>query len=296
MTLVRNYDSATAKRGVLAQLASLPSYPALVWHHRYMVQNFFRRDLLSRTNGSFLGAGWILLQPIFLFVVYYFVFGVLFGEHDAPPEKQAAFAMYLFAGVIAWQSLLEASTASCSLIVDNGNLVKKVAFPSEALFVHVAAVSLITYAVGAVVCFAMGLALGAARPGWYLAALPLVLAVQFVLTVGIGLFLSNLHVFVRDVAQIWRIVSMSWMFVTPVFWQPELLHKSGLSPEMAAWVECLNPAYPLLMAHRIAIGCPQTFLGEFWPQLGVAAAWAFGFFVVGYCMFMSRKHKYADLI
>ena len=74
MTIVRNYDAATATRGVLGHLRSMFGYPAQAWHHRYMVQNFFRRDLLSRVNGSYLGVGWILMQPVFLFVVYYFVF------------------------------------------------------------------------------------------------------------------------------------------------------------------------------------------------------------------------------
>jgi lipopolysaccharide transport system permease protein len=299
MTLVRNYDAATARRGILAQLRSLPGYPALVWHHRYMVQNFFRRDLLSRVNGSYLGVGWILLQPVFLFVVYYFVFGVMFADRNATAEDQRSYAIYLFSGVIAWQSLIEATSVSCVLIVDNGNLVKKVAFPSEALFVHVAAVAAITYLVGAAVCFATGWALGVLQPDWLLCAIPLVLAVQFVMTIGIGLFLANVYVFVRDVVQLWRLVSMAWMFVTPVFWQPRLLEKlleGAGHPELLAWVQNLNPAYPLVMAHRIALGAPQQYLGAFWPQLGVAAIWAAALFVVGYCSFMSRKHKYADLI
>jgi ABC-type polysaccharide/polyol phosphate export permease len=294
MTLVRNYDAATAKRGVLAHLLSLVGYPALVWHHRYMVQNFFRRDLLARVNGSYLGVGWILLQPVFLFVVYYFVFGMLFADGSSH-ESPFAYAIYLFSGVIAWQSLIEATTQCCVLIVDNGNLVKKVAFPSEALFIHVGAVSILTYIVGAVVCFIVAWSTGIIVPGPLLAAVPLVLVVQFLLTLGVGFFLANLYVFVRDIVQLWRIVAMAWMFLSPVFWKPELLAKS-FSPETVEWIAVCNPAYSLLMAHRIALGGQAKFLGEFWPQLGVAAAWAVVAFVVGYCVFMSRKHKYADLI
>ena len=295
MTLVRNFDASTARRGMLAQLASLPGYPALIWHHRYMVQNFFRRDLLSRVNGSMLGVGWILLQPIFLFVVYYFVFGVIFGDPKEPVADKQLFAIYLFSGVVAWQSLIEAVSTSCVLIVENGNLVKKVAFPSEALFIHVAAVAAIIYLVGAVVCFLTGWSLGVIQPGWLLAALPLVMAVQFVMTVGLGMILANLNVFVRDISQIWRIVGMAWMFVTPVFWKPSFLEK-GLSAEAVHWIANSNPAYSLVMAHRLALGGPPSILGDFWSQLGVAATWALGLFLFGYCMFMSRKHKYADLI
>ncbi len=295
MSFVRTYDSATAYRGVFRHLIGMFGYPKLVWQHRYMVQNFFRRDLLTRVNGSFLGLGWMLLQPMFLFVVYYLVFGLLFRERNAGGESDMVFALYLFSGVIVWQSFIESTSVSCSIIVDNGNLVKKVAFPSEVLFVHVVAVSMIIYLVGAFVCVMTAWISGVCAPGWLLLAMPLVLAVQFLLSLGIGLLLANLYVFVRDIVQLWRIVSMAWMFLTPIFWEPKLL-VDKLSPEAVFWIVHLNPAYPLLQAHRLALGGTAAHLGDFWTHLGTAALWGIGLFALGYSVFMSRKHKYADLI
>ncbi len=295
MLVARTYDSALANRGVLAHVASLARFPALVWRNRYMVQNFLRRDVLGRVHGSFLGVGWILLQPMFLFAVYFVVFGFLFRDRNVGGGSDAQFAVYLFSGVLVWQAFAEATSTSCGIIVDNGSLVKKVAFPSEVLLVHVQISALFTYLVGAVVCLVLALAFGVGRPTWLLAALPLVLAVQFVLTLGIGFTLANLYVFVRDLVQLWRILLLAWMFLTPVFWEPSLLAQK-LSPEAAAWAVNLNPMYPLMQAHRIALGGSEQHLGAFWPQLGVAAIWAFAWLVVGYSTFTSRKHKYADLI
>lgn len=297
MTFVRTYDAATDNHGVLRHIATMFRYPALVWHHRYMVQNFLRRDLMTRVNGSALGVGWLLLQPLFLFGVYFVVFGILFGGRNMTGVASAQFALYLFSGVIVWQAFAEASTVACSLIVDNGNLVKKVAFPSEALFVHVGAVALIVYLLGALVCVATALLVGFGSVGWMLSTLPLVMAVQFVFTLGLGLLLANAYVFVRDVGQLWRIVSSSWMFLSPVFWEPKLLLDNDQLPKgVVAMVMDWNPMYPILMTHRLALGGDDPCLGEFWPQLGKGAVWALGVFVVGYGVFMSRKHKYADLI
>ncbi len=295
MTLVRNYDAASAERGAFAHLGSLFRYPTLVWRNRFMVQNFLRRDLMSRVNGSILGIGWILLQPMFLFAIYFLVFGVLLRDRNVTSQGSGEFAIYLFSGVIVFHALTEATTQACTTIVDNGNLVKKVAFPSEALLVHIAIVSLVIYMVGALVCFIAGLCFGVLSPGWLLLAWPLVLAVQFTLTLGIGLFLANLYVFVRDTAQLWRILTMAWMFLSPVFWDTKLLHDKA-SPEAATWIMALNPAFPLLQVHRLVLGGPEAALGPFWSQLGIAAAWAVGFLVVGYSLFMSRKHRYSDLI
>lgn len=295
MTFARHYDTATEPRGVLRHLLPLAGYPALVWHNRYMVYNFLRRDLLGRVHGSFLGVYWLLLQPLFLFAIYFFVFGLVFGAGPDP-----SYALYLFSGVIVFHALIEATTQSCAVVVDNGNLVKKVAFPSEVLPIHIASVSLVTYLVGAVVCLVCGWALGVLQPGWLLLALPLVLAVQFVFTVGFGLFLANLNVFVRDTTQLWRIVAMTWQFLSPVFWRPELLLDKVVAGKLPSFaftlLETGNPAYPLIMAHRLALGGVDPQLGDFWSHLGVASAWAAAFLVVGYSMFTSSKHKFADLI
>jgi len=258
-----------------------------------MVQNFLRRDLLSRVHGSILGVWWILLQPLFLFAIYFLVFGLMLG-----PGADPAFAIYLFSGVIVFVSLIEATSYCCQIVVDNGNLVKKVAFPSEVLPVSVSATSIVVYLVGAVVCVVAGMCFGVLQPGWLMLAWPLVMLVQFAMTLGIGLFLANLYVFVRDVGQVWRLIAMSWQFLSPVFWEPKLMR--GKLEEHAPWavtvLETCNPAYSLIMAHRLALGGTHPMLGDFWSQLGLAAAWATLFLLLGYSTFMASKHKYADLV
>lgn len=295
MVLVRTYDAKFANRSALSQLPSLLRFPSLVWANRYMVQNFLRRDLLSRVHGSVLGIYWILLQPMFLFAIYFVVFGVFLGSQKSGEPPDVGFALYLFSGVIVFHALTEATSQACSIIVDNGNLVKKVAFPSEVLLVHTSAVALVIYLVGAVVLLIAGMVTGIAEPGWLLLGMPLVLAVQFTLTLGLGMLLANLHVFVRDTAQLWRLVNMAWMFLSPVFVRTDtLVEKLGASA--VYWFEVLNPAWALIQAHRLVLGGVDPSLGSFWSQLGVAAAWAVAFLVIGYTLFMSRKHKYSDLI
>lgn len=296
MTLARDYDAATEPRGVLRHLLPVFGYPTLIWRNRYLVQNFFRRDLLARFHGSFLGAWWMLVQPLFLFSVYYLVFGLLYGSWRWGMAPDATFALYMFSGVIVFHAVIEATTTCCSIIVANGNLVKKVAFPSEVLPVHVAVVSLVLYGVGAIVYLVAGLSLGHLSIGPLLLALPLVLLVQFVMTVGLGLLLANAEVFVRDVSQLWRIVGTAWMFVSPVFWYPSMFLEKFDDPTVPNLFFTLNPLFGLMQAHRIALGAPAAELGDFWHHLWVAAAWAAGMFLVGFSTFTSNKHKHADLV
>jgi lipopolysaccharide transport system permease protein len=305
-TPVHSYSAEDAPRGFLRHLRPLVHLPAEIARHRFLVMNFFRRELLGRFRGSLLGVFWVLVHPIFLFTIYYLVFGLLFGNWKVGQSPDPSFAIYLFSGVVAFQALIEATSRSCTIVVENGNLVKKVAFPSHLLPVHVNLVALLVYLVGATVCTVSGVAFGVLHPGLSLLALPLVLLLQFTMAYGLGLFLANLQVFSRDTNHLWGIAATAWMFVTPVFWWPNMMTKKfGLE---VGSVFDLNPAAHLVQAHRIALGAVDFTLqngdgtetlisfGSLWEHLGVMALWALALLVIGYGTFTSRSHRYADLV
>lgn len=296
MSMARTFDAKTRATGCKNHIISLLGYPTLISQNRYMVQNFFRRDLMSRFHGSMLGAWWMLIQPLFMFGVYYLVFGKLFDRGGGATME---YALYLFSGVMLFHALVEATTTSCGIVVANGNLVKKVAFPSEVLPIHVGLVSLVLYFVGALVCVATSAISGHWTPGIELLALPLVMIVQFVMVIGMGLLLGNANVFVRDVSQLWRIFGMAWMFLTPVFWVPSMLYEAlGEGSAIPGIMMNVNPAFSLVMAQRIALFGEQPEFGmvDLWGNLSQAALWAIGFLVLGFTTFVANKHKHADIV
>ncbi len=305
---LRHYDAATAEKGLFRNLLPTAGYFGTLWSHRHLVQNFFRRELLGRFRGSALGMFWVLVHPIFLFAIYYLVFGLLFGNWKLGQAPDPNFAIYLFSGTIAFQALIEGTTRACTSVVDNGNLVKKVAFPSELLPVHVIAIAMVVYLVGAAVCLTAGMWFGVLQPGWNLLLMPVLLAIQGLFTLGIGMLLANFHVFARDTSHLWGIVVTAWMFVTPVFWYPSLVTEKFRSEELgfdlAGWFEA-NPAYHMVMAHRIVLGAVETTgpdgkvlvsFGNLGEHLLVLGCWAVALFVLGCATFMSRRHKFADLV
>lgn len=292
--LTRHYAATARAPSWLASMLPIVGFPAQIWEHRYLVQNFCRRELLGRFRGSLLGVCWVLVHPLFVFLVYYFVFGILFSKTGGAPDP--FFAVYLFSGVLGFTSISEGCMRSCTCVVDNGNLVKKVAFPSQLLPIPPIAVSLLVYLVGAVVCVVAGTALGVLQPGVRLLLLPVVMLLQGTMTLGIGLLLANCYVFSRDTSHLWGIVSMAWMFLTPVFWEPKMLLEKV---PFLATLFSFNPAYPLLQAQRLVLGAPDRVdsgLGDLGGHLLAALAWALAFLVLGYGLFMSRRHKFADLV
>ncbi len=256
---------------------------------------FTTRELLSRFHGSALGIGWVLIHPLFLFGVYYFVFGTIMGRGAGGNKLE--FALYLFTGMFAFHSVAGATNGSLSSVVSNGNLVRKVAFPCELLPLIPVLVETVVMLVGLAAGVAVGIAAGILKPGWELALLPWFLVILIGFSTGLGLLLSNLNVFWRDVRHIYQIITTAWFFVSPCFWTPDFLEKS-----VPAWARApmnVNPLYHLLIAERQIFGFREASLGlagSVVANLLIASGWAIAALVIGYGAFMTNKHQYADLI
>jgi lipopolysaccharide transport system permease protein len=282
-------------------------FPALVLRHGDLVRSGVRRDLEARFQGTILSWAWPLVHPLFLFAVYYFIFTELlqFKLPDLPEEKRAAMGVFMFTGIVAWSAFAETLTRGTSVIVDNGNLIKKLAFPSELLPLQVTLVSLTTMLL-AVLVFLLGTLLTPIwpAPGWAVLWLPLILLFQGLFTYGLVLLSSTLQVFLRDTAQLVGILSTVWMFATPLFWVPE-----AMRAEVQRYMPLVraNPIYHLVQAWRGALmgdlsipgnafvsGGEVTSVAAVPGHLAVFACWALGAFVVGYGFFVLSQRRFAD--
>ena len=289
----------------LEVLQRLVRLPWLVSGHRDLVATTLKRDLSARFQGTLLGWAWPVLQPLFLFGVYYFIFTRFLGQRmpDLPAGMEAGMGVYLFCALIAWGAFSEALARGTSVIVDNGNLIKKLAFPSELLPLNVVLASLVMmlFAIGIFVLVACFTPVWPA-PGPAVAWVPVIVALQALFTYGFVLFFSTLHVFLRDTAQVVGMVTTVWMFLTPVFWVPELIKN-----EVERYMPLIqaNPAYHLVSAWRgalmgdvvipLADGVLQPVSVAAIPgHVGTFALWALGAYGLGYAFFVNSQRRFAD--
>lgn len=300
----QGYDAERDRPRLTRFLAEIPFYPRLVWRHRSLVRNFFRRELLGRFRGSVLGLFWVLVHPIFAFFTYYLVFGVMFGTRAPGGMHQLWYPLYLFSGVLAWTAFAESTTRCTSLVVENGNLIKKVSFRAQLLPLHILGVNVLVFLVGIACYLLVALITGFPLPGATIVLLPLVLLVQLLFTLGLSLLLGALHVFFRDAAQIYPILLNFWFFATPVFWYPTMFEGLQQLLPILRW----NPLYPILLAHRHVLGIPDPItsgaaagtgghiasMGEVLALIGEALVPAGVAFIVGFVVFRSLQHRFAD--
>ncbi len=278
--------------------------PALCIRHRELLWSFVWRDLKARYEGSILGRLWPLLNPIILFLVYYFVFAVIMGMKLADRGQefgdQSLMGLFIISGVLPWIAFGESVSRCTSVVLENGNLVKKIAFPSQLLPVYATAVNFIYFFIALAVFLVLRLTafhdLGVGPDGQPLVGLPdswpilfVAIALHFAFSVGLGLLLGALNIFVRDTAQVVPLALNLWFFTTPIVYPTELIRQR--LPEYL-WVMQLNPMYHLMEMYRAALVYDHG--ATPWRSAGIFALCVLVVYVPGYAFFRSTKGRFAD--
>src|SRR5205814_7417312 len=102
---------------------------------RELLTNLTLRELRSKYKRSVLGWAWSLLNPLATMVIFTLVFSKLIGVRIPPgdPSGLHVFALFLLCGLLPWNYLSNSVNSGASVLVINGNLIKKVYFPRETL-------------------------------------------------------------------------------------------------------------------------------------------------------------------
>ena len=195
-------QTISAEQGNILQYANPIKMEQNLWRQRELIIQFTKREVLQRYKGSYFGVTWSLVTPLVMLLVYTFIFSVIFQARwsdGASFGSHIAYALPLFAGLLAFNIFSESLLAAPRLIVGNPNYVKKVVFPLEILPVTVLDTSLIHSIFGLIILL-LGLVVIEGGLPWTLLLLPIVY---------LPLILLCLRVFSVS----WRFHSRYWLCV-----------------------------------------------------------------------------------
>jgi lipopolysaccharide transport system permease protein len=220
-----------------------------------LFRNLVRREVRQRYRGSVLGLAWTLITPAIMVGAYSVVFKFLLRI------QIDNYALFLFLGLTVWQFFMGGTQVASGSLVANASLVTKVRFPRQ--IVPLASMTGNAFTAGAMLAIALPLCLllteGSRLP---LLTLPLLLALLAALTVGVGLLVSAVNVYFRDVEHILAAIALPWIFLSPVFYSFDAVP----ALQEHAWAEALlhwaNPVAPFIIAIQDAV-----FWGR-WPAVG----------------------------
>jgi ABC-2 type transport system permease protein len=192
-----------------------------VFRQREMLGMLVRRDLKARYKDSALGFVWTLVRPLTQLLIYYFVMGQILGAAKGIDN----FAIYVFTGLSAYTLFSEIVAGSTSSIVGNSGLIKKVYVPREVFPLASVGAALVNYAIQFVILIVATLVLGAFPLHEGLVYLVPSLAVIVVYGAAIGLVLSALNVYLRDVQFVIDVGLMVLLWGSPIVYSYSMVLK-----------------------------------------------------------------------
>jgi lipopolysaccharide transport system permease protein len=202
-----------------------------------LLRELVGRDLKLRYKRSVLGIGWSLLNPILQLLVFGFVFRYLI------PLKIPDYTVFLFSGIVVWSWFQASLYSATGAIVDNPALIRQPGFPCGLLPVVVVASNMINF-LFALLALLIGVWATRHVPTAALAFLPIVICVQFLLTLSISYYLAMLHVPFRDTQYLLGIVLMLGFYLVPVFYDAATI------PVRFQAIYHLNPVVGIMDAYR----------------------------------------------
>jgi lipopolysaccharide transport system permease protein len=247
-----------------------------------------KREVVGRYKGSIMGLAWSFLNPVFMLVVYTFVFSVVFKARwgVGGEETKTQFAVVLFVGMIVHGLFAEVLNRAPGLILSNANYVKKVVFPLEILPAISMVAALFHSLVSLLVLF-IAFVIFNGYLHWTAVFAPLVLLPLVILTLGLAWVLASLGVFIRDIGQTIGIVTTVLLFLAPVFFPVTAL------PEEYRPLIMANPlTFIIEQARDVLIwGRLPDWLGlGIYTLVATAVAWA------GYAWFQKTRKGFADVL
>lgn len=258
-----------------------------LYKHSYLLKQLIKKDIQQRYQGSVLGMLWSFIVPILMLVIYTFVFSEVFqAKWDIDTSDKYQFALVLFCGLSAFNMVAEVMNRSTVLIASNTNYVKKVIFPLEVLPVVITCSALFNCIIS------FGILILAKLFLYHNVSVTLYLIVPamiplIVMSVGMGLFISALSVYLKDVGNIISVLVTVLMYMSPVFFPLSAV------PERFKGICEANPMTYIIENFRNVVLYGQWLD---WKFYGVSCAVAFGIYLLGKVIFMRAKEGFADVL
>ena len=255
-----------------------------VWQHRYLLGQLVKRDVLLRYRGAMFGVAWVFLSPLFMLVIFAFVFGQIFQARWPQQASGLPFWLLLYSGLITFNIFSETVARAPGAVRGYPSFVKKIIFPVHILPVVPLGAALVHGTFNYLILL-FGLAWVG---GLHLQALlfPLLLLPVLFLALGFSWFIAAWGVFVKDMTQIVPMFVQMLMFISPVFY-PASAVPSALRP-----LYRYNPLGTVIETTRSVV------TGEAieWGGWCIAFSCCLVVAMLGYAFFRHSREEFADVL
>jgi lipopolysaccharide transport system permease protein len=245
---------------------------------RDLLHELVARDMKLKYKRSVFGIGWSLLNPLTQLLVFYFIFELVL------PLNIPNYVLFLFTGVLVWSWFQSSLLLASGSVVDNRDLIKRPGFPAAILPAVTVTTHLIHFLLALPILLILSIRGGVQFTSAIL-VMPVVIALQLTLMMGLAYLIASVHVTFRDTQYLLGVSLQLLFFLTPVFYD------AGTIPEDYRWLYRLNPMVHLLDAYRAII-----MRGELPDPLGLSVLGVIAVCLIyfGYAIFVRASYAFVE--
>lgn len=208
-----------------------------ILRYQFLFEELVKRDFKKKYKRTVLGMAWSILSPLLMLLVMRLVFTQFFGR------GMDHYTTYLFCGNLVFSYFNESSGQGMTSLMGNSSIFTKVNIPKYLFLFSKNVQTLINFALTLCVFFVFCI-LDDITFTWKFILLVYPIACLILFNIGVGLILSALFVFFRDIQYLWRVFTQLLMYMSAIFYTID-----GYSPMVQNLFLC-NPMYLFIRYFR----------------------------------------------
>lgn len=249
-----------------------------LYQYRELLKSSIKKEFRGKYKKSSLGVLWSFINPLMQLIVYALVFPFILRVDTEN------YTMFLIVTLIPWNFFSTVITQVTPVIVNNSNIVKKVYFPRAILPISIITAGLVNFVIAGILVL-IGLFISGIGFSIYILYLPLIMLIQYLLSIAMALILSSITVYLRDIEYVINVLMLMWFYVTPV------LYPSTLIPSQYQFIYNLNPMTGIINSYRDILyyqSAPRL------TSLAVLGLLVLGLLFAGYKIFYKLEKNFAE--
>ena len=250
-------------------------FVAKMKENEFLFSELVKRDFKKKYKRTYLGMLWSILSPLLTLLVMSIVFRNFFGRN------MEHYTIYLFCGNIVFSFFNDATSGGMSSLFANSKIFAKVNVPKYLFLFSRNVSSLINFGLTLLVFFIFCIIDGITFTWiFFLLIYPILCLIVF--NLGVGLILSAMYVFFRDMQYLWSVFTMLLMYMSAIFYTTSNFgeyEKLFLLNPIFVYIKyfrsvVIDNALPSLEIHFLAIG------------------YALMIFLIGALIYKKNNHKF----
>ncbi|HNV58839.1 MAG TPA: ABC transporter permease [Rhodoferax sp.] len=255
-----------------------------IWQHHYLLGQLIKRDVLLRYRGAMFGVLWMFLSPLFMLIIFAFVFGQIFQARWPQQTGDLPFWLLLYSGLITFNIFAETVSRAPGAVRSYASFVKKIIFPVQILPLVPLGAALVHCAFNFLILLVALAFTGGLH--WQILLFPLLLLPVVLLALGLSWFVAAWGVFIKDMTQIVPMLVQMLMFLSPVFYPV-----SATPPVLQPFYH-FNPLGMVIETSRAVIADQPIR----WDTWGLAFGLCLGAAILGHAFFEHSRDEFADAL